>query len=68
METARKCDLKMLRLLLIQRISLRNLRKAIEASGARRGFSNSRTCEIGLTTHSGIPYQSLIYLIDEATR
>ena len=48
--------------------ALRNLRKAVEASGARRGFSNSRTCEIGLTTHSGIPYQSLIYLIDEVTK
>lgn len=47
---------------------LRRLRQAVEESGARRGFSNSRTCEIGLTTHSGIPYQSLIYLIDEATR
>ena len=48
--------------------ALRNLRKAIEKAGARRGFSNSRTCEIGLTTHSGIPYQSLIYLIDERTK
>ena len=48
--------------------ALRHLRQAVEAAGARRGFSNSRTCEIGLTTHSGIPYQSLIYLIDEATR
>ena len=47
---------------------LRHLRQAVQASGARRGFSNSRTCEIGLTTHSGIPYQSLIYLIDEVTR
>ncbi|MBR1475073.1 MAG: FAD-binding oxidoreductase [Muribaculaceae bacterium] len=48
--------------------ALRHLRQAVETAGARRGFSNSRTCEIGLTTHSGIPYQSLIYLIDEATR
>ncbi len=48
--------------------ALRNLRKTIEEAGIKRGFSNSRTCEIGLTTHSGIPYQSLIYLIDEVTR
>ena len=48
--------------------ALRRLRPQIEAAGIKRGFSNSRTCEIGLTTHSGIPYQSLIYLIDEATR
>ena len=48
--------------------ALRHLRQAVKVSGARRGFSNSRTCEIGLTTHSGIPYQSLVYLIDEVTR
>ena len=48
--------------------ALRHLRQAVKESGARRGFSNSRTCEIGLTTHSGIPYQSLVYLIDEVTR
>ncbi|WP_417595711.1 FAD-binding and (Fe-S)-binding domain-containing protein [Oceanospirillum sp.] len=28
------------------------------------GYSNSRTCEIGLSEHSGIPYQSIIYLVD----
>lgn len=47
--------------------SLRSLRRQVEAAGVRRGFSNSRTCEIGLTTNSGIPYQSLVYLIDECT-
>ena len=47
--------------------ALRKLRPQIEKAGIQRGFSNSRTCEIGLTTHSGIPYQSLIYLIDEVT-
>ena len=46
---------------------LRKLRPQIEANGIRRGFSNSRTCEIGLTTNSGVPYQSLVYLIDECT-
>lgn len=48
--------------------ALRKLRPQIEAAGVKRGFSNSRTCEIGLTTHSGVPYQSLIYLIDEVTK
>ena len=48
--------------------ALRKLRPQIEAAGIKRGFSNSRTCEIGLTTHSGVPYQSLIYLIDEVTK
>lgn len=47
--------------------ALRKLRPQIEEAGISRGFSNSRTCEIGLTTHSEIPYQSLIYLIDECT-
>ena len=31
-----------------------------------QGFSGSPSCEIGLTKHSGIPYQSLIYLIERA--
>ena len=35
-------------------------------TGCTRGFSNSRTCEIGLSHHSGIPYQSILYLVDEA--
>ena len=48
--------------------ALRKLRPQIEKAGIKRGFSNSRTCEIGLTTHSGIPYQSLIYLIDEVSK
>ncbi|OKY25195.1 FAD-binding and (Fe-S)-binding domain-containing protein [Thalassotalea sp. PP2-459] len=33
----------------------------------QRGVSNSRTCEIGLSQHSGIPYQSIIYLLDEVS-
>lgn len=48
--------------------ALRKLRPQIEKAGVKRGFSNSRTCEIGLTTNSGVPYQSLIYLIDECTK
>jgi D-lactate dehydrogenase len=31
------------------------------------GFSTSRTCEIGLSLHSGISYKSIIYLVDQAT-
>ena len=33
-----------------------------------KGYSNSRTCEIGLSKNSGIDYQSLVYLIDEVSR
>ena len=29
------------------------------------GYSNSRTCEIGLARHTGIPYRSIAYLVDE---
>ena len=47
--------------------ALRKLKQQIQDAGIRRGFSNSRTCEIGLTEHSGIPYQSLIYLLNECT-
>jgi D-lactate dehydrogenase len=32
------------------------------------GYSTSRTCEIGLTTHSGIDYKSILYLVDRCTR
>ncbi|MED7819765.1 hypothetical protein SA679_07390, partial [Francisella sp. 19S2-10] len=32
-----------------------------------RGYSNSLTCEIGLTSHSGIFYRSIAYLVDECT-
>ena len=31
------------------------------------GYSNSRTCEIGLTTNSGIPYVSIAYLVNACT-
>ncbi len=41
--------------------------KAQVPSDCQRGFSNSRTCEIGLSHHSGIPYQSILYLVDDAS-
>lgn len=46
---------------------LRKLREQIEKAGIKYGYSNSRTCEIGLTTNSGIPYKSIVYLVDECT-
>ncbi len=46
---------------------LRKLRPQIESAGATHGYSNSRTCEIGLTTNSGIPYKSIAYLVNEVT-
>ena len=38
-----------------------NNRNAVE------GYSNSRTCEIGLSLNSNISYKSLVYLVDKAT-
>ncbi|OMH30331.1 FAD-binding and (Fe-S)-binding domain-containing protein [Motiliproteus sp. MSK22-1] len=32
------------------------------------GFSTSRTCEIGLSYHSGIEYKSIVYLVDRCSQ
>jgi D-lactate dehydrogenase len=45
--------------------ALRDLGAAVK--GCARGYSTSRGCEIGLTTHAGIPYQSLVHLVDACT-
>lgn len=44
--------------------ALRKLRPQIEESHIKYGYSNSRTCEIGLSSHSGIPYVSIVYLVN----
>lgn len=46
---------------------LRKLKPQINKAHAKVGYSNSRTCEIGLNTHSGIPYMSIVYLADKCT-
>ena len=51
----------------VNRYALRKLRPQIEKAGIKRGFSNSRTCEVGLTVNAGIPYQSIVYLVDECS-
>lgn len=48
--------------------ALRKLRPQLEEKGIQHGYSNSRTCEIGLTTNSGVPYVSIAYLVDRCTR
>lgn len=48
--------------------ALRKLREQIEAKGIEVGYSNSRTCEIGLQTNSGIPYRSIVYLVNSCTK
>jgi len=47
--------------------ALRKLKEQVEKAGITVGYSNSRTCEIGLTTNSGIPYISIAYLVNECT-
>ena len=39
----------------------------LQVSGCDAGYSTSRTCQIGLTLHGGIPYMSILALVDEAT-
>ena len=51
----------------VNRYALRKLRPQIEKAGIKRGFSNSRTCEVGLTLNAGIPYYSIVYLVDECS-
>jgi D-lactate dehydrogenase len=46
--------------------ALRKLRGQVKDCAV--GYSNSRTCEIGLATNSGIPYVSIVYLVNECTR
>ncbi len=41
------------------------LRAGVQACG--EGFSTSRTCEIGLSLHGGIPYRSILFLVDRCT-
>jgi D-lactate dehydrogenase len=48
--------------------ALRKLRPQLEETSIKMGYSNSRTCEIGLTTNGKIPYQSIAYLVDRVTR
>jgi D-lactate dehydrogenase len=51
----------------MNRYALRKLRPQIEANHIEVGYSNSRTCEIGLETNTGIPYMSIVYLVNECT-
>lgn len=51
----------------LNKYGLRKLRPQIEANHIEVGYSNSRTCEIGLETNSGIPYMSIVYLVNECT-
>ncbi|MGS2719317.1 FAD-binding and (Fe-S)-binding domain-containing protein [Paraglaciecola aestuariivivens] len=47
--------------------ALRHL-KAQRPSNCDQGYSNNRSCEIGLSRHSEVPYQSILYLLDEVSQ
>ena len=51
----------------LNQYGLRKLRPQIEANHIEVGYSNSRTCEIGLESNTGIPYMSIVYLVNECT-
>lgn len=47
--------------------ALRHLKEQ-RSEHCNQGYSNNRSCEIGLTRHSGVPYQSIFYLLDEVSK
>ena len=47
--------------------ALRHLPAALP-DACRSGYSTSRTCEIGLSYYGHKPYQSIVYLVDAASR
>lgn len=49
----------------LNKYALRKLKDQVK--GIPVGYSNSRTCEIGLATNSGIPYVSFAYLVNRCT-
>ncbi|PFG52591.1 D-lactate dehydrogenase [Marinobacter sp. LV10R520-4] len=46
--------------------ALRTLQPVVQH--CTEGVSTSRTCEIGLSSHSGVDYHSLVYLVDRVTQ
>ncbi|MGE4506061.1 MAG: FAD-binding and (Fe-S)-binding domain-containing protein [Desulfovibrionaceae bacterium] len=38
-----------------------------QLKGCTDGYSTSRTCEIGLSLHGGVPYRNVLFLLDEAS-
>jgi D-lactate dehydrogenase len=47
--------------------ALKELKTSLPTS-CRNGYSTSRTCEIGLSLHSGIEYKSIVYLVDKVSK
>ena len=45
---------------------LRNLKTQLPET-VKHGYSTSRTCEIGLSLHTGISHKSIVYLVDQVS-
>jgi len=50
----------------LNRHGLSNLKDQLHVT-VKEGYSTSRTCEIGLSLHSGISYKSIVYLVDKVS-
>lgn len=51
----------------VNAFALRKLEPQLKRRAVVAGYSTSRTCEIGLTTNGGVPYSSIVYLVDRVT-
>ncbi|NOX15345.1 MAG: FAD-binding oxidoreductase [Epsilonproteobacteria bacterium] len=51
----------------LNKSALRHLKEEIP-SNVKYAFSTSKTCEIGLSEHSGLEYKSIFYLVERCTR
>jgi D-lactate dehydrogenase len=45
---------------------LTNLKNQLPET-VKNGYSTSRTCEIGLSLHTGVSYKSIVYLVDRVS-
>jgi D-lactate dehydrogenase len=50
----------------LNRHGLQNLKFQLPEK-VKHGYSTSRTCEIGLSLHSGISHKSIVYLVDQVS-
>ncbi|ELR17648.1 glycolate dehydrogenase [Acanthamoeba castellanii str. Neff] len=53
----------------LPRSALKKLRERVASHppGCSEGVSNSRTCEVALSEHAGVPFRSVLYLVDRAS-
>lgn len=52
----------------LNKSALNGLHDSVKDNNCTSGYSSSRTCEIGLSLHSGIEYNSIVFLVDECSR